>query len=185
MKFLFDYFPIICFFIAYKFFGIYIATAVTMVASALQLITYRLIHHRFESLHLITFGLIMILGGSTLMFHKIIFIKWKPSLIYWIFSIVLCGSHFYSKQPLLQTMLGNKITLPSYIWVRLNFIWSLFFLFLGLLNLYIIYHFDTNTWVYFKLFGTLAITLIFIIGQAVYMAHHMSSSQSPSDLQKK
>lgn len=129
MKFLYDYFPIICFFIAFKFFGIYTATAVTMAAAAIQLIGNRLINHRFEPLHIITFVLIVLLGGSTLIFHQDIFIKWKPSIIYWIFAIALVVSHFVHPQPLLQRMLGNKISLTRVIWIKLNIAWALFFLF--------------------------------------------------------
>ncbi|MBS0350200.1 MAG: septation protein IspZ, partial [Proteobacteria bacterium] len=84
MKFLFDYFPIICFFVAYKFSDVYTATAVTIVASLIQLTVYWIVHRRFETLHSLTFVFVVLLGGSTLLFHKDIFIKWKPSVIYWI-----------------------------------------------------------------------------------------------------
>ncbi len=180
MKFLFDYFPIICFFIAYKFSNIYTATAVTIGASLLQLAIYWCIHRRFETLHTLTFVFVVILGGSTLLFHKDIFIKWKPSVIYWAFALTLLFSQFFSSKPLLERMLGQKITLPSRIWPRLNIAWALFFLFLGVLNAYVIYHFDTNAWVNFKLFGTLGITVVFIIFQAIYMAHYMPSDKITS-----
>ena len=183
MKFLYDYFPIICFFIAFKFFGIYTATAVTIAASAIQVIANRLIHHRFEPIHVITFILILVLGGSTLIFHEDIFIKWKPSIVYWIFSITLIGSQFIYHQPLLQRMLGNKLNLASSIWLKLNIAWAIFFFLLGFLNLYVVYHYTTNTWVYFKLFGTLGLTIIFIIGQAIYMVRHMPAD--PDLLDKK
>ncbi len=178
MKFLFDYFPIICFFIAYKFSDIYTATAVTIGSSLLQLTIYWIIHRRFETLHGLTFLFILLLGGSTLLFHKDIFIKWKPSVIYWIFAITLLFSQFFSNKTLLERMLGDKISLAAQIWRRLNISWAVFFTFLGFLNLYVIYHFDTNAWVNFKLFGTLGITLVFIIVQALYMARHMQTPES-------
>ncbi len=177
MKFLFDYFPIICFFAAYKFSNIYTATAVTIGASLLQLTVYWVIHRRFESLHALTFVFIVVLGGSTLLFHKDIFIKWKPSVIYWIFAITLISSQFFSAKTLMERMLSNKINLSTRIWRRLNMSWAIFFALLGFLNLYVVYHFDTNVWVNFKLFGTLGIMLVFIIAQAFYMTRHMEQQK--------
>jgi intracellular septation protein len=177
MKFLFDYFPIICFFVAYKFSNIYTATAVTIGASLLQLTVYWVIHRRFETLHALTFVFIVVLGGSTLLFHKDIFIKWKPSVIYWIFAITLISSHFFSAKTLMERMLSDKINLSTRIWRRLNMSWAIFFAFLGFLNLYVVYHFDTNAWVNFKLFGTLGIMLVFIIAQALYMTRHMEQQK--------
>lgn len=181
MKFLFDYFPIICFFIAYKFYGIYIATAVTMVASFLQVSYFWLKHRRFEKLHWITLALVLILGGSTLIFHKEIFIKWKPSIIYWLFTIILVITQLFGSKPLLHRMLGDKIIIPDKIWSRLNMSWAIFFLFLGILNLYVVYNFNTNSWVNFKLFGTLGLILIFAVAQAFYMARYMEDNKKLSN----
>lgn len=181
MKFLFDYFPIICFFIAYKLWGIYVATAVAMVTSALQLTFYWIKHRRFEKLHVITFAFIMILGSMTLIFHKAIFIKWKPTIVYWIFGAVLLGSHFIGKKTVMHRMLNDKITLPKKIWSRLNLSWAIFFLLLGVLNLYVVYHYDTNAWVNFKLFGTLGLMLVFIVAQAFYLARYVQSSKKISN----
>lgn len=178
MKFLFDYFPIICFFIAYKLWGIYTATGVTIAASTLQLGVYWIIHRRFETLHFLTFVFVVLLGGSTLLLHNDIFIKWKPSVIYWAFAAVLLISPFLGKKTLLERMLSDKISLASKIWQRLNVAWAIFFTLLGLLNIYVIYHFDTDVWVNFKLFGTLGIMLAFIIAQAVYMARHIKNYES-------
>lgn len=177
MKFLFDYFPIICFFIAYKFSNIYTATEVTIAASLIQLTVYWIIHRRFETLHALTFVFVVLLGGSTLLFHKDIFIKWKPSVIYWIFAITLLTSQFFSAKTVLERMLSDKISLAAKIWKRLNMSWAIFFILLGCLNLYVVYHFDTNAWVNFKLFGTLGITLVFIVVQALYMARHMPKNR--------
>ena len=178
MKLLFDYFPILCFFIAYKFYGIYTATAVTMGACALQNLLYWLKHKRFEKLHLITLISVLILGGSTLIFHKVIFIQWKPTIIYWVFAIALLFSQYFSHKNLLSRMLGDKIFLDNKIWDRLSTAWALFFIFLGLLNIYVIYHYSTNAWVNFKLFGTLGLTLVFTILQAIYMSRHIQSEQT-------
>lgn len=175
MKFLFDYFPIICFFVAYKLWGIYVATAVAIVTSGLQVAVYWIRFRKFEKLHVITFFFILVLGGSTLIFHKPIFIKWKPTIVYWIFTIVLLVSQFLTKKPIIHRMLKDKISLPQKVWDRLNLSWAIFFLVLGAINLYVLYHFDTNAWVNFKLFGTLGLMLVFIIAQAVYVGRHIQN----------
>ncbi|HLB57128.1 MAG TPA: septation protein A [Coxiellaceae bacterium] len=178
MKLLFDYFPIICFFIAYKFFGVYTATAVTMGACVLQNLVYWLRKKKFEKLHVITLFSVLILGGFTLFFHKAIFIQWKPSIIYWVFAAILLFSHTFSKKNLLTRMLGDKIILPEKIWAHLNLAWIIFFIFLGILNLYVVYHYSMNAWVNFKLFGTLGLTLVFTIAQGIYMSRHVISESS-------
>jgi intracellular septation protein len=181
MKLLFDYFPIICFFVAYKFFGVYTATAVTMAACVLQNLIYWLRNKRFEKLHVITLFSVLILGGFTLIFHKAIFIQWKPSIIYWIFALVLTFSHYISGKNLLSKMLGDKILLPKRIWSHLNSAWILFFTFLGFLNLYVVYHYSMDAWVNFKLFGTLGLTLVFTIAQAIYMSRHVVDATKITD----
>src|SRR3990167_10758602 len=173
MKFLFDYLPIICFFVAFKLWGIYVATAVAIATSLLQVGVYWLKHRRLEKLHIITLIFIVILGGATLIFHKPIFIKWKPTIVYWIFTIVLLGSQLFGSKPLIHRMLKDKITLPHKIWFWLNMSWAIFFLLLGGLNLYVVYHYDTNAWVNFKLFGTLGLMLLFIFAQAFYLARYV------------
>ncbi len=175
MKFLFDYFPIIVFFVSYKFWNIYVATALTMIASALQVGIYWLNHKRFEKLHLITLLFIIVLGGSTLLFHNEIFIKWKPTIVYWAFSVALFVSQFIGSKSLIQRMLQEKVTLPLKIWSRVNASWALFFAIMGLVNLYVVYHYSTNAWVNFKLFGSLGLMLIFIVLQAFYLSYHMQS----------
>lgn len=177
MKLLFDYFPIICFFVVYKLYGVFIATAATMIACVLQNIIYWLIHKRFEKLHVITLISVLVLGSFTLIFHKAIFIQWKPSIIYWAFSIALLYSHFFSKKNLMARMLDTKIVMPEKIWTHLNMAWAIFFLLLGFLNIYVVYHYSMNAWVNFKLFGTLGLTIAFTIGQAIYMSKHMVSEE--------
>lgn len=144
-----------------------------MAACILQNMIYWLKHKKFEKLHVITLISVLILGGFTLFFHKPIFIQWKPSIIYWIFAMVLLFSRYITRKNLLVRMLGTKINLPTSIWDKLNIAWSLFFIFLGFLNLYVIYHYSMNAWVNFKLFGTLGLTLVFTIAQTVYMSRHV------------
>jgi len=172
MKILFDFFPILLFFICYKLYGIYTATAVAMAASLAQVVFHRLKHRRYEKLHLISLGLILILGGATLFFHNPWFIKWKPTGIYWLSSLVFLGSSWIGKKPLIQKMMEGNINLPKKIWLRLNYAWAVFFIIMGALNLYIAYHYDTDVWVNFKLFGGAGFMLVFVFIQAMYLTRH-------------
>lgn len=173
MKLLFDFLPIFLFFIVYKLFGIYAATGVAIIASAAQLLLYRIQHKRFESMHIITFFSILLLGGATLFMHNEIFIKWKPSILYWILGLVFLGSSLLGKKPLIQRLMESNVQMPLAIWQRLNIGWSVFFLLLGTTNLYVVYHYSTNTWVNFKLFGTLGLTLVFIVIQSIYISKYV------------
>lgn len=173
MKLLFDFFPIVLFFIVFKFWGIYTATAVAMLASLSQVVLFRLKFRRFEKMHLISFAIIMILGGATLFFHNPVFIKWKPTGIYWFTAIVFFSSSFIGSKPLIQKMMEANVSLERGIWHRLNAAWSLFFVVMGSLNLYVAYYYDTDAWVNFKLFGGVGFTLIFVLIQALYLTKHM------------
>lgn len=179
MKLLFDFLPIFLFFITYKFYGIYTATGVAIVVSLLQVTVNRIKNKRFETMHLITFFSILILGGATLLMHNEIFIKWKPTILYWLLGLLFIGTSLFGKKPLLQRMMEANIELPITIWQRLNISWAIFFLALGGLNLFVVYHFNTNTWVNFKLFGTLGLTLLFVIIQSLYMARYINLKAEP------
>lgn len=172
MKLLFDFFPILLFFVCYKFLGIYPATAVAMVASVLQVVIHRLKHQRYEKLHLISMGLILVLGGATLFFHNILFIKWKPTAIYWLSSVIFFGSAFIGEKTVIQKMMDKNVQLPKLMWRRLNFAWSGYFLLMGTLNIYIAYRFSTDFWVNFKLFGGAGCMLVFVFLQAMYLTKH-------------
>ena len=173
MKLLFDFFPILFFFVGYKLFGIYTATGIAMAASLLQVILHRLKHQHYEKMHLISMLLIMILGSATLFFHNPWFIKWKPTGIYWLSSLIFLGSAFIGKKTLIQKMMEGNISLPTKIWSRLNIAWALFFIIMGILNLYVAFHYDTDIWVNFKLFGGAGFTLLFVFFQAIYLARHV------------
>ncbi|MDP3560941.1 MAG: septation protein A [Legionellaceae bacterium] len=172
MKLLFDFFPIVLFFICYKFFGIYYATALAMAGSAIQVIFHRLKYQRYEKLHLISLGLILVLGGATLFFHNPWFIKWKPTGIYWLSSLVFLGSGYIGKKTIIQKMMEGNVSLPDKIWSRLNLAWALYFVFMGALNIYVAYYYDTDFWVNFKLFGGAGFMLIFVFLQAIYLTKH-------------
>lgn len=178
MKFLFDFFPILLFFIAYKAYDIYVATAVAIIASFVQVGWLWLQHRRVEKMHVITLLLIVVLGGATLALQDPTFIMWKPSLVNWAFAVVFIGSHFIGRKTIVQRMMEANVELPSYIWPRLNIAWSVFFIFLGFLNLYVAYNFDEATWVNFKLFGMIGLTFLFIIGQAFFIGRYIKEPKS-------
>jgi len=181
MKLLFDFFPIILFFIAYKFYGIYVATAVAIGASFLQVGFFWFKHRRFEKMHLVTLALIVVMGGATLLLHDELFIKWKPTVLNWLFGLTFLASQYFGKKPLVRRMLSEQISLPDPVWNRLNLSWVVFFVAMGFANLYVIYNFDTDTWVNFKLFGMLGLTLIFVVAQALYMTRHVKvNEEDPS-----
>lgn len=175
MKLLFDFFPIVLFFIAFKAFDVFIATAVIIIAVIVQVVIFRLRYKRFETMHLVTLGLIIVFGGATLLLQDEMFIKWKTSVINWLFCLAFLGSQFIGEKPLVQRMMGSAINLPAAIWNRLNLAWSLFFLALGFINLYVIYNFDTDTWVNFKLFGMLGLTLAFVIIQGLFITRYITT----------
>ena len=178
MKLLFDFFPIILFFIAYKAVGIYAATAVAIVASLAQVGYTRLRHGRVERMHMVSMVLILVLGGATLFLQDKMFIQWKPTAVNWAFAVAFLGSQFIGRRPLIARMLDGNITLPEEVWRRLNVAWTLFFVAMGAANLYVVYHFSTDFWVNFKLFGMMGLTLAFVMGQAFYLARHIETEEA-------
>lgn len=178
MKFLFDFFPVILFFIIYKWAGIYAATTAAIVVSVLQLAYMWFKHKRVEKMLLFTTLTIVILGGATLFFHNEWFIKWKPTVINWMFSLAFLGSEWIGHTNLVQRMLGKQIELPKAVWTRLNGIWGGFFLIMGALNIIVAYTFSTDTWVNFKLFGILGLTVLFVVFQAWYVSQHLPKDAS-------
>ena len=173
MKFLFDFFPVLLFFIAYKLHDIYVATVVAIAASFVQVGWYWLQNRRFEKMHIIMLVMIVVLGGLTLALQDETFIKWKPTLVNWAFAIAFVGSQFIGSKPIVQRLMESAIKLPDQVWLRLNTTWALFFVFLGGLNLYVAYTFDTDTWVDFKLFGLTGLSFVFIIAQAFYIGRYV------------
>jgi intracellular septation protein len=173
MKLLFDFLPILFFFIAYFLFDIYIATMVAIATSGLQVLSYWLKFRRVETMQLITFATISILGGATIFFHNPLFFKWKPTIIYWVFGVLFTASQFIGNKPFLQRLMDSKVNLPHAVWQKLNLSWAAFFIILGFANLYVAYHYSTNVWVYFKLIGALGATLIFALAQSIYMMRYL------------
>lgn len=175
MKILFDFFPVLLFFTAFKLTddNIYIATAAAIAATVVQVTVFWVKHRRLEKLHVITLSLLVLFGGATLLLHDEVYIKWKPTVLNWLFGLVFIASHFIGKRPVIQRLMAQAITLPQAVWYRLNLAWSVFFIAVGFINLYVVYNFDTDTWVNFKLFGIIGLTLVFIIAQSLYISRYV------------
>ncbi|MEJ2143231.1 MAG: septation protein A [Gammaproteobacteria bacterium] len=193
MKFLYDFFPVVLFFIAYKTYDIFVATAVIIAASIVQVGYSWLKNRKVEKMHVITLLLVLVLGGATILLHDENFIKWKPTIVNWLFAAVFLGSHFVGKRTIIQRMLDSNISLPSPIWPRLNMLWTGFFVVMGIANLYVAFYFApelttqerTDIWVDFKLFGMMGLTILFVILQAIYLARYIQESESETSQQEK
>lgn len=185
MKFLFDVFPLLLFFAAFKLYDIYVATAVAIVASIAQVGAFWWRHRRFETMHLITLAVIVVFGGLTLLLHNDTFIKWKPTILYWVFAVLVLGSQFVGGKPVMERLLGGQLQLPAPVWQQVNLAWGLFFLATGALNLYVAFYYAPNeaaevrqaTWVNFKVFGLMGLTFAFAIAQALFLARHMKTDE--------
>jgi intracellular septation protein len=173
VKFLFEIFPIIIFFFAFKAYGIMAATAAAIVATILQAGWSWLRRGRIEKVMIINLAVIIILGGATLLLKDETFIKWKPTALYWAFSIILFVADLVFNKNLIKTMMGAQMSLTDALWRRVNVSWVAFFIFMGILNLYFAFNFDTDTWVNFKLFGGMGLLILFALGQAVLLSKHI------------
>ena len=173
MKFLFDLFPVILFFVAFKVFDIYIATAVVIVATMAQIgwVWHR--HGKVDTMLWVSLGLVVVFGGATLILHDETFIKWKPTILYWLFALTLLGSAQFFGKNLIRAMLDQQLGLPEALWPRLNYAWIGFFAVMGALNIWVAFSFSTDTWVSFKLFGGMGLMLVFIILQGLMLAKYI------------
>lgn len=175
MQLLFDFLPVIAFFVAYKLADIYVATGVIIVASVLQISIHWLWKRRVNPMHLVSAGLVLVFGGLTLLIHDKSFIMWKPTILNWLFAAAFLGSMWrrISDRPLIQRMLGvagGDLSLSETRWRSLNWLWIAFFVVMGTLNLFVFRNFDENTWVNFKAWGMLGLTLVFIVVQGFWIA---------------
>ena len=158
MKILLDFLPVIVFFAVYKYTGdILIATAVLIPATLLQMLYTLRVQKKIETMQLVTLALVVLLGGATLLFQDKAFIQWKPTVVNWLFAVGFLGTQFIGKKTVVERLMGSSIELPQQIWRRLNLIWVVFFIALGIVNLYVAYSFSEETWVNFKLFGMLGL----------------------------
>ncbi|MEZ5741966.1 MAG: septation protein A [Burkholderiaceae bacterium] len=173
MKLLFDLFPVLLFFAAFKLYDIYVATGVAIAASVLQIVWLLMRKRKVEAMQWLSLGIIVLFGGMTLVFHNETFIKWKPTVLYLAFAGGLFLAKWLRGKNLIASLMGKQLTLPQVRWDQLNIAWMTFFGLMAGLNLLIAYNFSTELWVQFKVFGTLALTLLFVLAQGLWMSRYM------------
>lgn len=204
MKLLFDFFPIILFFVSYyqasflienTFIGqlidptkpdfisaTIVATGAAIIASFIQVAIHWFNTHKFERMHIFSLVLITVLGSITIFLGNPAFIQWKPTVLNWLFAGVFLGSMHVGEKPIIQRMMGEHIELPENVWKTLNLSWVTFFFISGAANLYVAFYYNLaapadarmDTWVNFKLFGLMGLTIGFVILQAIYLSRHIS-----------
>jgi intracellular septation protein len=171
MKFLFDLFPVVLFFVAFKLADIYVATATAIAATVLQVACLKLSGKRVHGMLWASLAIIGVFGSATLLLQDETFIKWKPTVLYWLFGAVLAVAALIGRN-LVRAMLAEQVQLPDPVWARLNWSWVAFFAFMGALNLYVAYNYSTDLWVNFKLFGGMGLMLLFVVAQALVMSRY-------------
>ncbi len=204
MKILFDLFPVILFFVVFKLAGsspestqafatylgyqadpqhlpVLFATVTAIIATLVQIIWVKWRHDKVDTMLWLSFVIIVVFGGATVLLHDEAFIKIKPTALYWLFALVLLFSKMLFKKNLIRSLMEEKMRLPERIWGQLNFAWSVFFILLGVLNLYVAWNYNTDTWVNFKLFGSTGIMLIFIILMAVMVSKHIKADHKENN----
>ena len=171
MRLLADYFPLLIFFVAFKWQGIWIATAAAIAASVVQIAWF---HWRggASPVHWLSLAIIVVFGGATLWLRDETFIKWKPTVLYWTGAAAFLASLAFRRN-LAKSIMGAELELPEPVWVRLCLAWGLFFLVAGVLNLYVAFHFATAVWVNFKVFGSLALIAAFVIAQSFWISRYL------------
>ena len=180
MKLLLDFFPILLFFGAFKIWGIFVATTVAIVATLLQLAWMRYSTGRTEPMQWLSLGVIVVSGGATLIAQDETFIKWKPTVLYWAMGGALLVGQVFFRRNWLQSLMKSQMALPDHAWRVMLWSWCGFFAVMGVLNIWVAYHFDTDTWVNFKLFGGMGLMLVFVLAQAMYLGRFMDKGDNES-----
>jgi intracellular septation protein len=178
MKFLFDIFPVILFFAAFKLYDIYIATAVAMAATVIQIGWVWMRHRKVDNMLWVSLVVILVFGGATLALQDETFIKWKPTVLYWLFAGALLIAAAGFKKNLIRSMLEQQVSMPDPVWRRLLASWILFFAAMGIINIVVAYSFSTDAWVNFKLFGGIGLMLVFVVLQALMLARHIEEKKA-------
>lgn len=182
MKLLLDFLPVIIFFIVYKSTDdIILATAVLIPATLLQMLYTWIKTRKVEMIQLVTLGLVVVLGGATVIFQDKTFIQWKPTVVTWLFAAAFLGSQYIGNKTIIQRLMQSAIQLPQYAWRQLNYAWVIFYIVLGALNLFVAFTMDEETWVNFKLFGMMGLTFLFILLQGFYISKHIETKPTNSD----
>ncbi len=154
-----------------------LATVVVIAATLAQVAILMARGRKIDLMLWVSLGLVTVLGGATIWFHNETFIKWKPSVLYWVMGLTFWASQALFRKNLLQVLIGAELQLPGRVWQRLNFAWIAFFAFMGLANIYVAYSFSTDAWVNFKLFGGIGLMLAFTVAQGVYISRHLKDAE--------
>jgi intracellular septation protein len=181
---IFEYLPLVIFFIFYKFGDLYWATGSLVVTSALQILYYVVKKQPIPKKNWLFFGLIAVFGGLTIFFHDDAFIKWKVTIINALFAIGLVVSNSFFNKNLIKELMGESLPLPEKIWGNLNLAWALFFLVCAILNIYIAYNFSLETWVNFKVFGLMGLTFIFAISTIFALYKYLPQEEDETERSK-
>ncbi len=185
MKLLFDFFPVIAFFVTYKIAGdMFVATGVIIVAVIAQTAWQWFRHRKVSQMALISGLLVLIFGGLTLLIHDKVFIQWKVSVVNWLFAAGFLASRYFGDKLLIERMMSENVQLERPVWQTLNWAWIGFFTALGFINLYVVYHFSEEVWVNFKMFGMLGLTVVFAIAQAIWLSSKMPAEQTAPQSEK-
>src|SRR6266700_5813046 len=172
MQFLADYFPLLLFFAAFKLWDIYVATGVAIVASVAQIVYFRWRRGKVEVVHWLSLAIIMVFGGATLLLHDETFIKWKPTVLYWLFAATLLIGRVVFGRNLISALLKD-LTLPDPVWARITWGWVAFLVGMGALNLYVAANFTTDTWVNFKVWGGIGLFMLAAVGTVASVARYL------------
>jgi len=170
MQLLFDFFPLIAFFIAFMAFDLYVATATIIVAMALQIAYQWFRHRKVNKMLLISGALVAVFGGLTLAFRNPLFIQWKVTVVNWLFAAAFLGSQLFGTTTFTERIMGHAVELDKAAWRQLNTLWIINFAVIGALNLYIMFNFDLQVWAYFKTWGMIALSLLMAVGQAIWIS---------------
>jgi len=178
MKFLFDLLPVILFFATFKFAGIFTATAVAIAATLAQIGWVKWHHGKVDNMLLASGVIVVVFGGATLLLHDETFIKWKPTVLYWMFALILFVAELGWRKNLIRSMLEQQMSMPDAIWRALNHAWAAFFAVLGVINLYVAFNYPTETWVNFKLFGATGLMLVFVVAQSLLLSKYVEEKDT-------
>lgn len=178
MKILLDFLAVIALFVAYRLtHDMIFATKMAMVATVGQYVGMRWLNIAVKPVHWLGFGLIFVLGGMAVFFHNPAFLQWKFTVLEWVMAAALIIGQLGFKKNMLQLLMGEELTLPPLIWSKLTWVWAGFFAFLGTLNWYVFVHYDYSVWLNFKLFGTLVLTVAFVIGLAAWLWRYLPQDE--------
>jgi len=180
LKFLLDFLPVIVFFAAFKLADIFVATALAIAVTMAQIGWALARRRRVAPMQWASLAIIVVFGGATLILRDETFIKWKPSVLYWLSGLAFLGGLAF-RANFVRTVMGEGVHLPEPVWTRLAVAWGLFFLFMGTLNLWVAYHFSTAAWVNFKLFGGMGLILAFVLAQALWLSRHVQDEPANAE----